>query len=490
MLEIISEIFRSCCTLKKNQKDDEYIFILCPAPSDLEEEYIDEEGNVKKKKLKKIRGTARNIVDNEIVREWSGREIGSCICCHLIYEDEMNIYRADKYGKRFDKDEEECADSILRHKNINSVESLNLYNSKKHFSEEPNTPELNSTLTSSDENINKVENKSKKVIEKKKLNISKSSTVIEKELDEKEKNKNKKRIETKDVNNKECSTISSDSITDLNSTDDNIANDGIDSKSIENTSEKNEQQISFPNSKKYTKSSSISKNQSFPKLGKRPPLKSELLTTYDQKNKSLNPSITSAKKCIKKISSSQKNEANQISLKKEKVDENNACNTHGDNRSQTNDSDNLAIDRITSHSDSDEDVAGKSEHTKYEEEEMKFNKDISSKIIRHRASIGIQAEIILKDGSIMNCKVSFSDKEDDLSFICNDKVKAVPWSNIKEIFTTKNELRMVNTRAPIFKDPTLIIALHLKDTGNCIPLKFNSKQGKEEFLNFAFKIIR
>ncbi|PPS96363.1 Uncharacterized protein GY17_00001661 [Cryptosporidium hominis] len=487
MFEFISEMFHSCCKLKKNQKNDEYIFILCPTPSDLEEEYIDQEGNVKKKKLEKIRGTARNIVDKEIVREWSGREIGSCICCHLIYEDEMNVYRADKYGRHIGKDHEEYEGSQTREENrVNSVESLSSYGSRKHFSEEPNSADSNSTSISSDENNNAVENKSKKTRERRKLNISRSPSVIEKEIDEKEK-KNKKLKETKDANNKECSTISSDINNDIHNADEKTT-DNRNNKKLENTNVKNDEQIPFSDQKKYSKSSPLSKNQCPPKLGKRPPMKNELLAMNGQKNNSLKSSIANSKKCSKKISSTPKNEFNKIILEKEKV-ESNSRDTHKDDKNQTGNNNDQQINHITSSSNSDKEMIDNSGEIKYEEEEMKFNKDISSKIIRHRALIGIQAEIILKDGSTTDCKVSFSDEEDDLSFICNDKVKAVPWSNIKEIFTTKSELRMVNTRAPIFKDPTLIIALHLKDTGNCIPLKFDSKKSKEDFLNFALRMI-
>ncbi|KAK9172937.1 hypothetical protein CmeUKMEL1_02120 [Cryptosporidium meleagridis] len=486
MLDFISEMFYSCCKLKKNQKNNEYIFILCPAPSDLEEEYIDQEGNIKKKKLEKIRGTARNIVDKEIVREWSGREIGSCICCHLIYEDEMNVYRADKYGRHFDKDQEEHEGSQAREENcVKSVESLNSYKSRKHFSEEPNSADSNSTSISSDENNNKVENKSKKTKERRKLNISRSSNAIEKEVDKKEK-KNKKRKDSKGVNNKDCSVVNSDSNIDLNNANEKTT-DNKNNKKLENTNVKNKEQISPSDQKKYSKSSPLSKNHCPPKLGKRPPIKNELLAMNDQKNNPLKSSISNNKKCIKKIPSTQKNELNKI-LEKEKV-ESNSRDTNKDDKNQTPNNNNQLIDHISSSSNSDKELVDNSEEIKYEEEEIKFSKDISSKIIRHRALIGIQAEIILKDGSTMDCKVSFSDEEEDLSFICNDKVKAVPWSSIKEIFTTKNELRMVNIRASIFKDPTLIIALHLKDTGNCIPLKFNSKKGKEDFLNFALRMI-
>ncbi|OII72023.1 uncharacterized protein cubi_01356 [Cryptosporidium ubiquitum] len=486
MLEIISEFFSSCCTLKKNQKNDEYIFILCPAPSDLEEEYIDEEGNLKKKKLEKIRGTARNIVDREIVREWSGREIGSCICCHLIYEDEMIVYRADKYGKKIDGNWEGYDESILQHQNsAKSVGSLSSYGSKKHFSDEPYAANSNFTFSSSDENINTVETKGKKVRGKTKSNISRSHSLVEKEVDEKEKakNKNKKPIETKDIN-KDCSTIHSDSNINSNPIDDKATNNVNNNNSINKSDEKCEKQNKSLDSKIINKSS-ITKHQNPSKLGKIPPLKSELLNTNDQKNKPLKKKIANGPKYTKEEISLKKSEINKISLEKEKGNENDDKNTHTqrNNNNQTN-------NNIDHHSGSDKETIENTKAIKYEEEEIKFNKDISSKIIRHKASTGIQAEIILKDGSAINCKVSFSDNEDDLSFICDDKVKAVPWSNIKEIFTTKNELKMVNTRAPIFKDQTLIIALHLRDTGNCIPLKFNSKQEKEDFLNFAIKMIR
>lgn len=486
MIEIISEMFHSCCTLKRNQKDNEYIFILCPAPSDLEEEYIDEEGNIKKKKLEKIRGTARNIVDNEIIREWSGREIGSCICCHLIYEDEMIVYRADKNGKKLDRSQEEYAYRAMQNQNsVKSVGSLSSYSSKKHFSEEPCATDSNFTVSSSDENINTVEVKSKKIRGERKSNISRSSSIVEDKSDEKQilKNKNKNLTETKDTaNNKECSTIHSDSNINLNSINDKTSDNENKNISIEKNNEGNSRQDAL-DSKKNTKS--LSKRQNPPKLGKIPPLKSELLNSNDHKKKSLRNSALNGQKCTK-VLNSQKSEVNQINLEKEKANENdnnNAHHNHRNNNNQTN-------DNVNALSGSDKETVNNNKDIKYDEEEMKFNKDISSKIIRYRASIGIQAEIILKDGSTMNCKISFSDKEDDLSFIYDDKVKAVPWSNIKEIFTTRNELKMVNTRAPIFKDQALIVALHLRDTGNCIPLKFDSKKNKEEFLNFAIKRIR
>ncbi|KAJ1610239.1 apicomplexan CP 15/60K like protein [Cryptosporidium canis] len=495
MLETISEIFYSCCTLKKNQKDDEYIFILCPAQSDLEEEYVDEEGNIKKKKLEKIRGTAKNIVDNEIITEWSGREIGSCICCHLIYEDEVNIYRSGQ-NKTLDEDKQEYIGSKLSlRSDSKSVGSLSSYSSKKRFFEEPET-DSNSLTVSSDESDHSNEIKGKKR-GKKKLNKSKTLSGVDNQKDECEKKEsNDKSKKTKESgldpeNTSQSSAGSPPSINNVKQSDnENMSN------LTGNSNEKNEIQNKFTNLNKSVKSSCTTKRPSPAFLGKRLPLKNDLKNTSEQKNTKYKIKTKDSENPKKQTPNSQNN-AKNVELEKDKLKEKDAQNINKDKHILKNETDKNS-DRFSSYSScprsdncsSSSSIVSDNERTKYDEEDMKFNKDISSKIIRSRAMIGIPAEIILKDGSTTSCKVSFSDTESDLSFICDDKVKAVPWSNIKEVFTKKNELKMVNTKVPLFKDPALIVALHLKDTGNCIPLRFNSKQCKEEFLNFAIKMIR
>ncbi|KAJ1610184.1 apicomplexan CP 15/60K like protein [Cryptosporidium canis] len=496
MLETISEIFYSCCTLKKNQKDDEYIFILCPAPSDLEEEYVDEEGNIKKKKLEKVRGTAKNIVDNEIITEWSGREIGSCICCHLIYEDEVNIYRSGQ-NQTLDEDKQEYIGSKLSlRSDSKSVGSLSSYSSKKRFFEEPET-DSNSLIASSDESDHSNEIKDKKR-GKRKLNKSKTLSGVDNQKNECEKKENSSKSKKTKESGLDPENTGQSGAGSHQSTNSVKQSDNENMSNLTgNSNEKSETQNKFTNLNKSAKSSCTTKRPSPPLLGKRPPLKNDLKNTSEQKNTKYKIKTKDSENSKKQAPNSQ-NDAKNVELEKDKLKEkDNVQNINKGKHILKNNTDKNP-DRFSSYSScpssdnrsSSSSIVSDNEGTKYDEEDMKFNKDISSKIIRSRAMIGIPAEIILKDGSTTTCKVSFSDMESDLSFICDDKVKAVPWSNIKEVFTKKNELKMVNTKVPLFKDPALIVALHLKDTGNCIPLRFNSKQCKEEFLNFATKMIR
>lgn len=504
MFEVISEILHSCCTLKKNQKDDEYIFILCPAPSDLEEEYIDSEGNIKKKRLERVRGTARSIVDDDIVREWSGREIGSCICCHLIYEDDMNVYRSSKHSKTLDTNKVESSGrKSSRQGDSKSVGSLSSYSSKKHFSDEPNISS-NSAHINSDESEDEI--KSKKIKGKKKLNKSNSSIGADDKSNGIEDKDQSKMAKDGDINHEKITSHCDSSSTLLKTNNRKSAQE----EKGNNLMDKGDKRILIKNKcsnlSKNAKSSYASKSLSGPPvLGKRSALKSDIKNTANYNNKQSAMFSKNGERATKLILSSQNDKTIKTSMNKEKSDEVRDANqssehdqsdldhqisSDSDNHSSSNSSNSSSSYISDSSSGSDEKIADSSEQIKYDEEEMKFNKDISSKIISNRELIGIQAEIILKDGSAMNCKVSFSDREDDLSFICGDKVKAVPWNNIREVFTKKSELRMVNTKVPLFKDPTLIVALHLKDTGNCIPLKFNSKESKEKFLSFAAEMIR
>lgn len=496
MFGMISEIFYSCCTLKKNHKDDEYVLILCPAPSDLEEEYIDSEGSIKKKKLERVRGVSRNIVNDDIVREWNGREIGSCICCHLIYEDDVNVYRSSKHSTSFDRNQMDYTDrKSSQQGDSKSIRSLSSYSSKKHFSDEPNA-DSNSMLTHTDESENEI--KGKKTKGRGKLNKSKSSIGADNESKEGENNDQSKKTKDSDISN-EKSTSHCNSSTHLNT------NNKKTSEHENNHTEKGHEIMEIKNkssnTSKNAKSLYTSKHLSGPPMsGKISALKSDLKNTVKYKSKQSIVSTKNNENATKRIPTSQNNRKKTADLEKEK--NNDVQDTHKSNNNDQNCPDNQVSNVPDNHSSSDnnsssdsgsrsdEKIVDKNEQIKYDEEEMMFNKDISSKIILYRSSIGIQAEIILKDGSAMNCKVSYSDMEDDLSFICDDKVKAVPWSNIKEVFTKKSELRMVNTKVPLFKDPTLIVALHLKDTGNCIPLKFNSKENKEKFLNFANEKIK
>ncbi|KAF7459353.1 IMC sub-compartment protein ISP1 [Cryptosporidium felis] len=457
MLESIINLFQLCFKLKKNKTSDEYVFILCPAPSDLEEEYIDEEGSIKKKKLKKIRGRSRSIVDNGVVREWSGREIGSCICCHLIYEDEERIYMTQTN----EENSEIIGEFNENKETARSVDSLNSESSKK----EINRMDTNSTDVHSEKDESG-------------LNEDESKATEKSNGKEDEKNRKDKMRINKGLN-KNKSPGQKDIINDEGYSNSMNEHDKNEKKSAEPRDKDQDQDLMRNDSINKSLSQPVSSNKY---LAKRPPLKNQVKHCIESKSgkkasQLLKRNITDTKVIFTK-GQAKPNETKQLQIVKNGVS--NISEKKKSHEGQT----------IIAHSETESEKNNSIDEKIYDEEEIKFNRGSTSNIKYFKEAEGIQAGIILKDGSIANCKLVFSDNDIDLSFICDNKIKAVPWNNIKELFTTKRELRMVNIPIPLHKDPALMVALHLSDTGNCIPLKFNSKQNKEDFLKFALNKVR
>ncbi|EEA05903.1 uncharacterized protein CMU_016530 [Cryptosporidium muris RN66] len=122
------------------------------------------------------------------------------------------------------------------------------------------------------------------------------------------------------------------------------------------------------------------------------------------------------------------------------------------------------------------------------EEEVNLEINLPPQGILRRLSRGLPAGVVLKDGSPLRCTIAYSQGDNDLTLTCDDKIRSIPWSDIQNIITNKNELRRINTRAPIYRD-SLVIAIQLNKSGHCIPIKFANESTKSDFLNFAYKMI-
>ncbi|OII77611.1 hypothetical protein cand_014270 [Cryptosporidium andersoni] len=122
------------------------------------------------------------------------------------------------------------------------------------------------------------------------------------------------------------------------------------------------------------------------------------------------------------------------------------------------------------------------------EEEVNLEMNLPPQGILRRLSHGLPAGVVLKDGSPLRCKIVYSQGDNDLTLTCDDKIRSIPWSDIQNIITNKNELRRINTRAPIYRD-SLVIAIQLNKSGHCIPIKFANESTKNDFLDFAYKMI-
>ncbi|KAH8738952.1 apicomplexan CP 15/60K like protein [Cryptosporidium ryanae] len=509
MLNDIFELFQVCCEFKKSSNESEYIFVFCPVPDDLSDRESDLEGVVKRK-YEKVEGTSTILTKDGIVRHWKGREVGSCGCCHLIYEDE-NIF--EKVDVNNDYDNYLRNNLLRKHIEKNKIKARDLDKNSSCSSIKSVQESISATNADSSDDSSPED----KVRPRKKEKVKKTPAQIEKELDIIE----EKRYKNQVLKNKEKKSFK----------DEDDCKQSESDKSQTKKEIKKEIQVNTNENKrgKYLKSAThelYKSSKSFAKLGKReelPPRKVEIiekggkssLNKNDSPKKHMNVNRDVSEKTEQKSLSNSKDEVNLEKIRDledsnqsydnsqrvdEKVDDNVQSNVVSSKVISSNNSlvEHCSLTSVEGNNENEVNsnegdcITSDSGHTErqFEEEEVNFTRDVPTRIMRKMSITSLKASIILKDGTLLECEVVFSTSEEDLSFICGGKVKAVPWKNIKDVFATKEKLKLVNTRISLSKDPTLIVALQLVDTGNCIPLRFGSKEDKREFIEFSKSYVK
>ncbi|KAH7647399.1 apicomplexan CP 15 60K like [Cryptosporidium bovis] len=502
MIDYLLDFLHICCEFKKGS-NDEYIFAFCPVPSDLDDQESDLEGTAVRK-YNKIEGTSTRLINDGVLRHWKGREIGSCCCCHLIYEDENIFEKVDMNG---DYDNYIRNSMLKRHieKNKNKKTTFDQKSCSSSKSAQESSNDTNADLSDSS-----CGNKEKS---HKKGKIKKTPSQIERELDIIEEKRYKNEV-LKNKDKKKIPEGENDEDKNEQPGDTELQAKKEEEKAVlVKTSENNRSKFSKSVTNEIKK---LSKSISKPgKRAKPPPKKGEFIESgnknfmhegsllknhskkFSEKVEQTNVGILKSKASLKKINkglssksrmSSQLEEIDNIQsnvVSSEVISRNNSLveysdltEVEGNNENELNSS---KGDCITSDS-------GYIER-QFEEEEVNFTRDIPTRIMKKKSITHMKASIILKDGVFLECELVFSAEEEDLSFVCDGKIKAVPWKNIKEVFTTKEKLKLVNTKTLLSKDHTLVVALQLMDTGNCIPLKFSSREDRREFIEFSKSVL-
>lgn len=97
---------------------------------------------------------------------------------------------------------------------------------------------------------------------------------------------------------------------------------------------------------------------------------------------------------------------------------------------------------------------------------------------------GIDAEVILQDKSKLKCLMNFNEERNALVLSCDNKTRNIPLSDVKSVLHTPEQLKRVETAAGILEnDPCA--AIHLAQSGNCIPLFFSSMEIKNAFVQLV-----
>eukprot|EP00922_Rhytidocystis_sp_ex-Travisia-forbesii_P001764 GHVS01002493.1.p1 GENE.GHVS01002493.1~~GHVS01002493.1.p1 ORF type:complete len:182 (+),score=39.83 GHVS01002493.1:199-744(+) len=100
---------------------------------------------------------------------------------------------------------------------------------------------------------------------------------------------------------------------------------------------------------------------------------------------------------------------------------------------------------------------------------------------------GMDVFVLLQDGTKLSCVLTYSSPEESLSISCEDKVRVIPISDIKSLLSTREQLKRVETKADLTDDPNCV-AMHLAESGNCIPIRFAQSESKLLFLQFIKKV--
>lgn len=93
-------------------------------------------------------------------------------------------------------------------------------------------------------------------------------------------------------------------------------------------------------------------------------------------------------------------------------------------------------------------------------------------------------KLIMQDRSKLDCEVVFDSTSISLSG--DGKCRNIGIDEIHQLLYSKEELSRVESSAGI-SDSDNCVAIHLKESGNCIPLFFKSQQDKERFIATANK---
>ncbi|KYF41501.1 IMC sub-compartment protein ISP1 [Toxoplasma gondii ARI] len=107
--------------------------------------------------------------------------------------------------------------------------------------------------------------------------------------------------------------------------------------------------------------------------------------------------------------------------------------------------------------------------------------------LHRRLLAGMAVLVLLQDGTRLQCILHYNEADSSLSISCEDKVRVIPLSDIKALLHTRDQLQRVETKANLVDDESCV-ALHLLESGNCIPLRFDGVKDKTCFVDLLKKL--
>lgn len=102
---------------------------------------------------------------------------------------------------------------------------------------------------------------------------------------------------------------------------------------------------------------------------------------------------------------------------------------------------------------------------------------------RKRLESSMEVIVLLADGSRLTCDLKLNPSSESLIISCDANLREIPLNELKAILHGKEQLRRVETKAALTDDPNCV-ALHMM-TGNCIPLRFDTVDEKECFIELV-----
>lgn len=100
---------------------------------------------------------------------------------------------------------------------------------------------------------------------------------------------------------------------------------------------------------------------------------------------------------------------------------------------------------------------------------------------KKRLSENISIIVLLQDGAKLLCQLQANFDEKTLCISCQQKERLISFNDIRTVLCGEEQLKRVETQANLTKD-NCCLALHLDESGNCIPIKFETVKDKNLFI--------
>eukprot|EP00916_Digyalum_oweni_P002622 GHVL01004763.1.p1 GENE.GHVL01004763.1~~GHVL01004763.1.p1 ORF type:complete len:185 (+),score=25.68 GHVL01004763.1:67-621(+) len=101
---------------------------------------------------------------------------------------------------------------------------------------------------------------------------------------------------------------------------------------------------------------------------------------------------------------------------------------------------------------------------------------------------GMIVNVLLHEGTSLECELILKDDPPTLQVKYQEKIRNIPFEEIKSLLYGPEALKRVETQADLTKEDKCV-AIQLIN-GNCIPIKFVSKESKSSFIQLVTDIMK